>query len=111
MPWGEALNRRDRQPEVMDQPGLDPTEHARALNGLRRINAISRCSAGLFHSIQALAIRQPETPLRVLELACGGGDTAIDLALMAQRQGLKLEIQACDFNLGRMLVRKSSDHL
>ena len=98
MPWGEALKRRDRQPEVMDQPGLDPAEHARALNGLRRINAISRCSAGLFHSIQALAIRQPETPLRVLELACGGGDTAIDLALMAQRQGLELEIQACDFN-------------
>ena len=46
MIWGRALNNRDRQPEVMDQPGLDPREHAKALKGLRRINTISRCSAG-----------------------------------------------------------------
>ena len=82
----------------MDQPGLDPKEHAKALMGLRRINAISRCSAGLFRPIEALAITQPAKPLRVLELACGGGDTAIDLALMAKRKGLALDIHACDLN-------------
>ena len=98
MIWGAALNNRDRQPEVMDQPGLDPREHAKALMGLRRINAISRCSAGLFRPIEALAITQPAKPLRVLELACGGGDTAIDLALMAKRKGLSLDIHACDLN-------------
>ena len=98
MIWGTALNNRDRQPEVMDQPGLDPKEHAKALMGLRRINAISRCSAGLFRPIEALAITQPAKPLRVLELACGGGDTAIDLALMAKRKGLALDIHACDLN-------------
>ena len=98
MIWGAALNNRDRQLEVMDQPGLDPKEHAKALMGLRRINAISRCSAGLFRPIEALAITQPAKPLRVLELACGGGDTAIDLALMAKRKGLALDIHACDLN-------------
>ena len=98
MIWGAALNNRDRQPEVMDQPGLDPKEHAKALMGLRRINAISRCSAGLFRPIEALAITKPEQPIRVLELACGGGDTAIDLALMAKRKGLALDIHACDLN-------------
>ena len=98
MIWGAALNNRDRRPEVMDQPGLDPKEHAKALMGLRRINAISRCSAGLFRPIEALAITQPAKPLRVLELACGGGDTAIDLALMAKRKGLALDIHACDLN-------------
>ena len=98
MIWGTALNNRDRQPEVMDQPGLDPKEHAKALMGLRRINAISRCSAGLFRPIEALAITQPAKPLRVLELACGGGDTAIDLALMAKQKGLALDIHACDLN-------------
>lgn len=98
MIWGTALDNRDRQPEVMDQPGLDPREHAKALTGLRRINTISRCSAGLFRPIEALAIKQKTTPLRVLELACGGGDTAIDLALMAKRRGLALDIQACDLN-------------
>ncbi len=98
MIWGTALNNRDRQAEVMDQAGLDPNEHAEALKGLRRINKISRCSAGLFRPIEALAITQPTTLVRVLELACGGGDTAIDLALMAKRKGLALDIHACDLN-------------
>src|SRR4051794_24452050 len=39
------MPQRSRRPEVMDQPGLDFTEHARALQGLGRINTISRTSA------------------------------------------------------------------
>ena len=108
MIWGTALNNRDRQPEVMDQPGLDPTEHAKALKGLRRINTISRCSAGLFRAIEALSITQPANPLRVLELACGGGDTAIDLALMAKQRGLALEIHACDLNPEAVEISRSN---
>jgi 2-polyprenyl-3-methyl-5-hydroxy-6-metoxy-1,4-benzoquinol methylase len=108
MIWGSALNNRDRQPEVMDQPGLDPKEHAKALSGLRRINTISRCSVGLFRAIESLAIRQPTNPLRVLELACGGGDTAIDLALMAKQKGLALEIHACDLNPEAVEISRSN---
>jgi SAM-dependent methyltransferase len=92
------LARRQRLPELMDQPGLDPGEHERALAGLRRINAISRCSASLFAPIQELAACLPERPLRVLDLACGGGDTAIDLALMGRRRGIELEVEGCDLN-------------
>lgn len=98
MSWGEALQERDRQPEVMDQPGLDPAEHERALAGLRRINGLSRCAAGLFKPIEALAREHPAAELTVLELACGGGDTAIDLARMAHRHRLNLRISACDLN-------------
>ena len=82
----------------MDQPGLDPAEHERALAGLRRINAVSRCSASLFAPIRELAAGHPGQPLRVLDLACGGGDTAIDLALMAARSGLALNVEGCDLN-------------
>jgi SAM-dependent methyltransferase len=85
VPSLKSLTRRERVAEVMDQPGIDPGEHALALAGLRRINAISRCSASLFAPIRQLAERQRGTSLRVLDLACGGGDTAIDLALMARR--------------------------
>ena len=60
---------RDRRPEVMDQPGLDPAEHDRALQGLRRINRISRCVPGLFHHVETLAGESPATQLSVLELA------------------------------------------
>lgn len=90
MPSLNALSRRQRMPEVMDQPGIDPADHARALVGLRRINALSRCSASLFAPIAALAERQPGQPLRVLDLACGGGDTVIDLVLLARRSKLPL---------------------
>lgn len=92
------LARRQRLPELMDQPGLDPAEHERALAGLRRINAISRCSASLLAPILELAARLPERPLRVLDLACGGGDTAIDLARMARRRGIALSVEGCDLN-------------
>ena len=71
---GLAPMQRDRQSEVMDQPGLDPVEHDRALRGLRRINAISRCVPGLFRHIEMLSRETPSAQLSVLELACGGGD-------------------------------------
>jgi SAM-dependent methyltransferase len=97
-PPGQGLQRRDRRPEVMDQPGLDPVEHARALAGLRRINRLSALAGSLLAPIASLAESRDGVPLQVLELACGGGDTAIDLALMAQRRGLVLELRACDRN-------------
>ena len=64
---GWTSMQRDRQPEVMDQPGLDPAEHDRALQGLRRINGISRCVPGLFRQFEALACENPSTQLSVLE--------------------------------------------
>ena len=107
---------RDRQPEVMDQPGLDPAEHDRALKGLRRINGISRCVPGLFRHVEALAAESPATQLSVLELACGGGDTAIELAALARRRDLDVLVQACDLNpeavrLARRNVARSDSNV
>ena len=85
---------RDRQPEIMDQPGLDSAEHHRALQGLRRINRISRCVPGLFRHLETLACKTPSHSLSVLELACGGGDTAIELAALARRHRLMMSFQA-----------------
>ena len=95
---GQVPMPRDRKPEVMDQPGLDPAEHDRALRGLRRINAVSRCVPGLFRHLETLALESPGDPLSVLELACGGAGTAIDLAALAKRRQLNWTIQACDLN-------------
>lgn len=36
------ISQRHRTTELMDQPNLDPNLHVAALNGLRRINSISR---------------------------------------------------------------------
>ena len=91
---------RCRQPELMDQPGLDLTEHRQALQGLRRINNVSRPSSVLWPAIARLARRKEANgrPVRVLDLATGGGDTPIALDRRARRAGLNLEIEGCDIN-------------
>ena len=103
---GWAPMHRDRQPEVMDQPGLDPVAHVQALQGLRRINAISRCVPGLFRHVETLAREAPSAQLSVLELACGGGDTAIELAALARRRHLNVTIHACDLNPEAVRIAK-----
>lgn len=103
---GLAPMQRDRQSEVMDQPGLDPVEHDRALRGLRRINAISRCVPGLFRHIEMLSRETPSAQLSVLELACGGGDTAIELAALARRRHVGVTIHACDLNPEAVRIAK-----
>jgi 2-polyprenyl-3-methyl-5-hydroxy-6-metoxy-1,4-benzoquinol methylase len=83
----------------MDQPGLDAGLHRQALAGLGRINRISR-TAGIFWR----AIRRPglksaaDAPLRILDLACGGGDVAVGMARLARRDGVEARISGCDIS-------------
>ncbi len=93
----EAAERR-REPEIMDQPGLDLREHERALAGLRRINRLSGSAAILWPPILDLA-RASSNELRILDIATGGGDVPIDLWKRAQRSGLAVRIDACDVSL------------
>lgn len=83
-------------PEVMDQPDLDPAQHRRALDGLGRINTVSRSVATLWGPMRALAEAQRDRPLRVLDLACGGGQVAIGLATRARASGVDAAFRGCD---------------
>jgi SAM-dependent methyltransferase len=94
MPLLPALSRRLR-PEVMDQPGLDPRHHRQALRGLRRINFWSGSAGILWPPLAALA-RAASRPLRLLDLATGGGDVPIRLWHRACRAGLPLVVEGCD---------------
>jgi 2-polyprenyl-3-methyl-5-hydroxy-6-metoxy-1,4-benzoquinol methylase len=89
---------RHREPEWMDQPGLDAREHARALAGLGRINRLSRSASILWPRIARLAREQTGFPLRVLDLACGGGDVSVSLARSAARAGLVVRVDGCDIS-------------
>lgn len=88
-----GIAQRCRRPEIMDQPGLDATAHAAALRGLGRINRLSRSASILWPSIAGLA---QKLPIRVLDLASGGGDVPIGLARRARRAGLEVRIAGCD---------------
>jgi 2-polyprenyl-3-methyl-5-hydroxy-6-metoxy-1,4-benzoquinol methylase len=97
--FSSTMQRR-RQPELMDQPGLGFEDHRQALQGLRRINILSRTGSVLWEPIARLALANDENgrPVRILDLAAGGGDTPIALAQRAVRAGLNVEIHGCDIN-------------
>ncbi len=82
----------------MDQPNLTEEQHCHALIGLKRINCLSNTAAQLFQRLQLIYHETPERPLRVLDIACGGGDIALALADRSRRQGLPLEIDGCDIS-------------
>jgi 2-polyprenyl-3-methyl-5-hydroxy-6-metoxy-1,4-benzoquinol methylase len=93
-----GLGHRHLRPELMDQPGLDPLVHQQALFGLARINALTRSAACFFPYIRRLAKQNPARRLRLLDVACGGGDTVHAISRMAKREGIDLEVHGCDIS-------------
>ncbi|MBB6431664.1 methyltransferase domain-containing protein [Algisphaera agarilytica] len=91
-----SVSQRRLVPEVMDDPELDPALHEAALRGLGRINRVSRSAAMLWPSIEKAAARNSGRVLRVLDLACGGGDVLIQLARGAKRKGLRVAFAGAD---------------
>lgn len=87
---------RDRQPELMDDPALEQDRHEHALKGLARINWISRSSAIVWPAIRRLAAERNGQTLRVLDVACGGGDMAIAVSRKAAGSPWPIEVAGCD---------------
>lgn len=77
-------------PERMDAPALDPDDHHRALAGLARLNAVSRPLAGLTGLVRKV-VEELRRPVRVLDVACGGGDNLVRLLRWADRAGVAVE--------------------
>jgi 2-polyprenyl-3-methyl-5-hydroxy-6-metoxy-1,4-benzoquinol methylase len=92
-----SLGRRDRRAEIMDQPGLDPRQHRAALHGLSRINLVSGSARILWAEISRIAKSYGE-PLRVLDVATGGGDVPLRLWRRARRAGLPIHFSGCDIS-------------
>jgi 2-polyprenyl-3-methyl-5-hydroxy-6-metoxy-1,4-benzoquinol methylase len=95
---GIDLTHRDRQPELMDDPALDADQHRRALTGLGRVNRFSGSTAILWPAIRAMSQQNGGRPLRILDIASGGGDVALALAAKAWRSHVPVEITGCDIS-------------
>jgi len=90
---------RRLQPELMDQPELEPDAHYAALTGLRRINRLSRSDAILWPPLRDFLLHWKEPrPARVLDLATGGGDVLLRLARRARQSWLPAEFAGCDMS-------------
>lgn len=88
-----SLLRRERIPELMDDPALDPEEHRLALVGLRRLNRYSGSTAVLRRPLEGLA-RELGRPIRVLDVATGSGDVPLELS----RELKDAEFAGCDIS-------------
>jgi SAM-dependent methyltransferase len=93
------LNRfrcRLREPELMDQPGLEDRVHRAALAGLGRINRFSGSGRIVWKAVERLVATNASRTWRVLDLASGGGDVAIDVARRAARAGARVIVDGWD---------------
>ncbi len=82
----------------MDQPGLDVRQHRHALTTLGRVNMVSRSVAAIWPSIHEVAATCPERPIRILDMACGGGHVAVGLARRCARAGIASDILGTDLS-------------
>lgn len=80
----------------MDSPHLDEVRHRRALDALERINCVSRSAAQLWTDVRGVARTSNVGKLRILDVACGGGDVALALERYARRDGVDVEVNGCD---------------
>lgn len=88
---------RRRLHERMDDPAIDHADHHQALIGLGRINRISNCVGTLWAKVRD-ELNRAGRPLRLLDVAAGGGDVLVGLAARARRAGLPLHVFGCDLS-------------
>lgn len=94
----------------MDQPGLDAGMHRQALRGLGRINRVSGTARHFWPAIEQLSNQLGGRPVRVLDVACGGGDVAITLSEIAWRRSVPIEVRGCDLSPTALAyARESAD--
>jgi 2-polyprenyl-3-methyl-5-hydroxy-6-metoxy-1,4-benzoquinol methylase len=92
------LLQRRRQPEIMDAPDLPPARFVETLRGLGRVNWVTQSSRLMWPDLRTAARRHPDRPIRVLDVACGGGDVLIALWRSAEMAGVKVELAGCDLS-------------
>jgi len=109
MPIYSGVTSRHLQAEMMDQPDLDADQHRRALRGLGRINFWSR-SAGILWKPLRDFCREVGRPLRVLDVATGGGDVVCRLALTSRRANLPIQFAGCDVSSVAVDYAKQQAH-
>ncbi|HKB01069.1 MAG TPA: methyltransferase domain-containing protein [Gemmataceae bacterium] len=84
----------------MDQPSIDAGDHRQALDAMARINFVSASSLILWPPVRDLCRERRKAldnrPVRLLDIASGGGDVPVRMWWRARRMGLALEVAGCD---------------
>lgn len=83
---------------MMDQPDLDVRQHLHALDALGRANGISRTAASIWPAVRGAARAAGTRPLRVLDVACGGGHVVVSMARRAATENLDVDWTGWDLS-------------
>jgi 2-polyprenyl-3-methyl-5-hydroxy-6-metoxy-1,4-benzoquinol methylase len=82
--------------EWMDAPGLDAGAHAAALAGLRRLNKASGAAEKMAREVIGWAREAGVKHLRMLDVACGGGDVPVEVARWLGDAGVTVALTLLD---------------
>jgi len=99
----------------MDDPELDRDRHLEALRALARVNRASLGAWRLWRQVSDLQGGAGD-PVRVLDVACGGGDVLLRVAVAARRAGRRVVLHGCDrspqaLEVARVKGSAADDHL
>ncbi len=89
------LNERVLEGELMDAPDLAADLHHSALQGLQRVNRLSGTSRVLVRRLASI-FQGRRDRLRILDLACGGGDVTLGLAAQLHSAGFQADVEGWD---------------
>ena len=89
------FRQRILEPEIMDDFNLDRASHEKALGGLECINGLSLTVSSFWKPLRS---QFAQRPLRILDIASGGGDLTRGLTLKARAEKIPLTFEGGDFN-------------
>jgi 2-polyprenyl-3-methyl-5-hydroxy-6-metoxy-1,4-benzoquinol methylase len=81
----------------MDDPDLDRARHVEALTALERINRVSLAATRVWREVRRIHATTGRT-VRVLDVACGGGDMLFAVARKARRDHVPVAAHGWDIS-------------
>jgi len=83
----------------MDDPNLDPALHRQALRGLKRINWVTNSIRAVWQEIKTLSKSySSSSPLSILDVACGSGDSLIRIGKLAKAADFDVRLTGMDIS-------------
>jgi 2-polyprenyl-3-methyl-5-hydroxy-6-metoxy-1,4-benzoquinol methylase len=102
----------DRRAELMDDPALPSEDHLAALDALAMLNAVSLTGRHMAAAVERIADGMPaDRPLRIVDVACGGGDITLALASRLGRRGGRFgSVKVLGVDISARAVARAHDH-
>ncbi len=96
MKW---LKERSTQPELMDNDDISNADYNQCLADLTSVNRITRTHQATLHWLDhAIRCLPANTPITILDVACGQGDLLRAIHRFATQHNLRTTLQGLDLN-------------